>query len=95
MHGLWSPLIGRENPADFFAKYRKRVNEIHLHGLDREAAAIDGRLVDHRRLRKDEPWLLELLPLLKEYRGVINLEVFSWEEAKVCVDILRAALIPK
>ncbi|MDR0312721.1 MAG: AP endonuclease [Treponema sp.] len=82
-------LLDGKNPVDFFAAYRERIMEIHLHAVDREQAAIDGRLADHRRLRKDEPWLLELLPLLNDYRGVINLEVFSWEEAESGVEILK------
>jgi hypothetical protein len=75
-------LLGGENPAAFFSRYRDRVAEIHLHSVDREAALRDGRLADHRRLRQDEAWLRELLPLLEDYRGVVNLEVFSWEEVQ-------------
>ncbi|MDR0313349.1 MAG: AP endonuclease [Treponema sp.] len=82
-------LLDGQNPTDFFAANRERVREIHLHAVDREQAAIDGRLADHRRLRRDELWLLELLPLLNDYREIINLEVFSWEEAKAGVEILR------
>ena len=83
-------LLDGQNPADFFAKHRDRINEIHLHSIDREQSAIDGRLADHRRLR-EEPWLLELLPLLEGFQGVINLEVFSWEEARASIDILHTA----
>jgi hypothetical protein len=82
-------LLDGKNPADFFAANCERIKEIHLHAVDREQAAIDGRLADHRRLRRNEPWLLGLLPLLNDYRGVINLEVFSWEEAKAGVEIFR------
>jgi hypothetical protein len=82
-------LLMGQNPADFFARHRERIKEIHLHGANKEQAAIDGNLVDHRRLIGDEPWLLELLPLLKNYQGIINLEVFSWEEASASIEILR------
>jgi hypothetical protein len=87
-------LLTGQNPADFFARYRQRIGEIHLHAVDREQAAVDGRLADHRRLRQDEPWLNELLPLLtdyqgKNYPGIINLEVFSWEEVVAGIDVLR------
>ena len=82
-------LLEGENPAAFLARYPGRIGEIHLHGVDREQAAIDGRLADHRRLRSGEAWLSELFPLLKDYRGIINLEVFSWEEAKAGVEILQ------
>ena len=83
-------LLEGQNPADFFVKYRKRIREIHLHGIDRQQAAIDGKLIDHRRLRGNEQWLRELLPLLENYRRIINLEVFSWEEAKAGVEVLCA-----
>jgi sugar phosphate isomerase/epimerase len=82
-------LLDGKNPANFFNTYGKRIGEIHLHGLDREQAARDGRLPDHRRLRGDEAWLLELLPPLKDYRGIINLEVFSWEEVRTGIEVLR------
>jgi sugar phosphate isomerase/epimerase len=82
-------LLEGKNPAEFFSRYRERIKEIHLHGIDREQAAIDGKLADHRRLRGDEPWLHELLSLLTDYSGVINLEVFSWEEARAGIEIMR------
>ena len=81
-------LVEEKNPSDFFKKYRDRIKEIHLHGIDKEQAIIDKRLVDHRQLRKNEPWLTELLPLLEDYSGIINLEVFSWEEANAGIKVL-------
>jgi sugar phosphate isomerase/epimerase len=82
-------LLEGQSPSVFFRKWQERVREIHLHGLDLKQSAVDGRLADHRRLREGEPWLLELLPLLKSYQGVINLEVFSWEEAEAGIEVLR------
>jgi len=82
-------LLDGQSPSDFFRARQDRVKEIHLHGLDRERSAVDGRLTDHRRLRVDEPWLLELFPLLKGYQGIVNLEVFSWEEAEAGIEVLR------
>jgi hypothetical protein len=82
-------LLDGQNPSDFFKARQERIKEIHLHGLDRKQAAVDGRLADHRRLREDEPWLLELLPILKGFGGIINLEVFSWEEAEAGIEVLR------
>ena len=78
-------LIG-QNPAVFFTKYRDRIGEIHLHGVDLKQAAFDGRLADHRRLRGDEDWLFELIPSLEDYPGIINLELFSWEDAQASID---------
>jgi sugar phosphate isomerase/epimerase len=74
-------LMEGRSPAVFFTAHRDRIAEIHLHGLDREKAALDGRLPDHRPVRPDAPWFTGLLPLLGEWAGIINLEVFSWEEA--------------
>jgi hypothetical protein len=85
-------LLEGKNPAAFFAANYERIREIHLHAVDRQQAAIDGRLVDHRQLRLNEPWLLELLPLLENYRGIINIEVFSWEEAEQGVGVFKKAL---
>ena len=82
-------LLEGKNPAAFFAAHGDRIGEIHLHGIDREAARSDGRLADHRRLRGDEPWLVELVPLLGDYRGLVNLEVFSWEEVSAGIAALQ------
>jgi sugar phosphate isomerase/epimerase len=79
-------LLERMPPSAFFAEHRSRVIEIHLHSVAVEAARGDshpqsyGRLADHRRLRGDEAWFLELKPLLEAWSGVINLEVFSYAE---------------
>ena len=80
-------LLEEQNPAEFFTHYRERIKEIHLHSADLQQAALDKKLADHRQLRGNEKWLLELLPLLKDFEGVINLEVFSWEEARNSISI--------
>ncbi|MDR2553518.1 MAG: AP endonuclease [Treponema sp.] len=87
-------LMEGKSPAEFFTGRRDRIGEIHLHGIDREAALRDGRLADHRRLREDDPWLAELFPLLKDYRGLINLEVFSWEEVRAGMEVLQNMRTP-
>jgi hypothetical protein len=85
-------LLEEQNPADFLRRWGGRVKEIHLHGMDREKAARDGRLPDHRPLRAGEPWLVELAPLLAEFAGTVNLEVFSWEEAAESIAVLKRLL---
>ena len=82
-------LLDGQSPPDFFRTWQDRIKEIHLHALDSKQSVVDGRLADHRRLQENEPWLLELLPLLEDYQGIINLEVFSWEEALAGVEVLR------
>jgi sugar phosphate isomerase/epimerase len=82
-------LMDGKLPAEFFAKRRNRIGEIHLHGLDREKAALDGRLPDHRPVRATESWFGELFPLLKDFTGIINTEVFSWEEAAAGIHSIK------
>ncbi|MDR2535561.1 MAG: AP endonuclease [Treponema sp.] len=78
-------LLEGKNPAHFFKRYRNRIQEIHLHDIDREKAAADSRLPDHRSLCKNAFWFQELALELVNFSGIINLEVFSWEE--VCTSI--------
>jgi hypothetical protein len=78
-----------KSPAEFFDRFHDRLAEVHLHGVDREAASRDGLLPDHRGLRGDESWFRELVPRLREFSGVINVEVFDWTEAQktlVCLE---------
>jgi sugar phosphate isomerase/epimerase len=86
-------LMDGQKPAEFFKARQDRIREIHLHSVDRKQAALDGRLADHRRLRGNEAWLIELFPLLRQFKGLINLEVFSWEEAKAGIEVLRNKFI--
>ena len=83
-------LISGKNPAAFYTQHRDRIKEIHFHGINLKQAAIDGRLADHRRFYGNEEGFEELVPLLENYSGVLNLELFSWEEIEPCVRILRA-----
>jgi sugar phosphate isomerase/epimerase len=81
-------LLEGKNPAPWFLEHRQRIAEIHLHGLDREKAALDGRLPDHRPIAAEAAWFRDLWPLLENFDGVINLEVFSWEEAQGSITAL-------
>jgi hypothetical protein len=81
-------LLEGQNPAAFFRRHGARLLELHLHSLDREKAAVDGWLPDHRPIQRGEPWLEELLPLLEDWQGVLNVEVFSWEEARESIAAL-------
>ncbi|MDR2245244.1 MAG: TIM barrel protein [Treponema sp.] len=84
-------LLEGTDPAAWFAGRRERTAEIHLHGVDRDRAALDGRLPDHRPIAAEAAWFKKLRPLLREFDGVINVEMFSWEEARESI----AALIGK
>jgi hypothetical protein len=81
-------LLAGKDPAAWFNKHRQRIAEIHLHGLDREKAVLDGRLPDHRPIAAEAAWFRDLWPLLENFDGVINLEVFSWEEAQESITAL-------
>jgi hypothetical protein len=88
-------LLEGKNPADFFTAYQNRLGEIHLHDLDPEEAARDGRLVDHRPLGAGKSRLEELFPQLRGFPGVINLELFSWDEIFQSIQVLKEfGLIP-
>jgi hypothetical protein len=76
-------------PLQFFVEHENLIGEIHLHGIDREAAMADGYLPDHRALAGTEAWLLDMQGRLRQYSGVINMEVFSWAQAERTLNILR------
>jgi sugar phosphate isomerase/epimerase len=81
-------LLDGNDPAAWFGRHRQRIAELHLHGLDREKAALDGRLPDHRPVAAEAAWFKTLRPLLEKFDGIINLEVFSWEEAEKSITAL-------
>jgi hypothetical protein len=82
-------LLDNLSVLDHYKKYSDRIKEIHLHTVDIEQAKTDNRLVDHRALNADDEWFKEFLPELKQYSGVINTEVFSWEEAEKSLEVLQ------
>jgi hypothetical protein len=63
-----------------------RVAELHLHGFD-------GRS-DHVPFGPDEPWLTDLLPYLHSFAGVVELELFAWDQLQSVIPILRSATGP-
>lgn len=62
-------LLEGEEPRDWIEERLGRIGEIHLHG------AVGGK--DHMPLAGDEAWLERLAPLLGNYPGRLELEVFS------------------
>lgn len=73
-------LEGRD-PSSWLVDYGSRTREIHIHGH------ADGK--DHSRLRGDEAWLQDVAPFLRRFVGVIEVELFSWDEADEARRILR------
>jgi sugar phosphate isomerase/epimerase len=59
-----------------------RVAELHLHGFD-------GRC-DHVPFGADEPWLEALLPYLHGFTGVVELELFAWDQLQSVIPLLRS-----
>ena len=57
-----------------------RVAELHLHGFDGHS--------DHVPFRADEPWLRSLLPYLHGFSGVVELELFSWDQLRSVIPMV-------
>lgn len=74
-------LVRGEEPAGFAGRYGDRIGEIHLHGV------ADGR--DHNVLQGEEEWFQALLPFLRDFRGVCNIELFKESEVMEMLAILR------
>ena len=72
----YEPMAWLEAKAD-------RVAELHLHGFN-------GRS-DHVPIGADEPWLTSLLPYLHGFSGVVELELFAWDQLQSVIPILRPA----
>jgi hypothetical protein len=69
------------DPVAWLAAKAGRVAELHLHGFD-------GRS-DHVPFGPDEPWLVDLLPYLHGFSGVVELELFAWEQLQAVIPMLR------
>jgi hypothetical protein len=80
-------LIEGGSPHDFAAKYGRRIKEMHLHHAISGLCG-DDRLPDHRSLDGNAPWFLDLWPFLKDFRGTVNIEVFSWEEVRKSLEVI-------
>lgn len=57
-----------------------RVAELHLHGFDGQS--------DHVPFGPTEPWLTSLLPYLRGFTGVVELELFAWDQLHSVIPIL-------
>lgn len=85
-------LLAGDSPAEYAREHADAIKEIHLHGLGivDAAAAVDNRLPDHRPFASDEPWYRSLVPFLRRFDGIVNIEVFSWREVEILLSILRS-----
>ncbi len=74
-------LLNNQNPTEYFNRHFTNISEIHLHGV------IDNK--DHEPFNGNESWFLEMIPLLKRFNGIINLELFNYEQIKSSLSILK------
>jgi hypothetical protein len=81
-------LLEGASPAAFAQRYGERIREVHLHDTGPPRA---GRLPDHRALRAQSAWLSALRPFLETFTGLINLEVFSWEDIQNSLEVLHGS----
>jgi hypothetical protein len=88
-------LLEKKSVLHYYKTHRRRIKEIHLHRVDGERAKADNRLADHRALDAKDAWFAEFLPELKRYEGLIDMEVFSWEEAQTSLEVLQRCGIGK
>ncbi len=74
------------DPADRIALWTgagRRVEELHLHGLSGGS--------DHRPFGAGTPWLRDLAPYLAGFDGVVEIELFDWEDARTALAAVRRA----
>lgn len=68
-----------ESPYELFKSYKKRVKEIHFHGIVEDG----GTKKDHQgRFYQAFDFQKDYGRILKEYSGLLNLEVFSWKDVE-------------
>ncbi len=64
-------LLEKNDPAAFARKHARTIRQIHLHGT------ADGR--DHCAFLPTETWFQELSPFLRDFTGIVELEIFNWD----------------
>ena len=74
-------LVRGERPHQFLETYDSRLREVHLHGLE------DGW--DHKPFAGSLSWFVEIVPFLKNFQGICNLEVFSYADVETILDSLK------
>jgi len=74
-------LMEGKSPVTFFSRFEESTLEIHLHGVK------DGK--DHNPVKQDEEWLKSMIPLLKRFKGTLNIELFSLKHIRETLQSLR------
>jgi hypothetical protein len=78
-------LLEGRRPADFARDAGTDIAEIHLNGMWEGSD-------EHRPLRYGDLWLAALLPFLREFSGVVNIELFTWADVRQSLDCLERLL---
>jgi hypothetical protein len=79
-------LEGRQ-PSVFAQDTGPDIAEIHLNGIgDGQAGS------DHKPLRPGDSWLAGLLPFLRDFSGIVNMELFSWADIQQSITCLEQLL---
>lgn len=73
-------LLDNQNPYSWIQMRKNKLAHIHLHAVK------NGK--DHALLQSTDTWLLELIPFLKDYEGIIELELFDYEQILQSKEIL-------
>jgi sugar phosphate isomerase/epimerase len=80
-------LLEGKAPAAFVRQYGGQIAEIHLNGTGQSAG--DGGLACHKPLYGSDDWFLDMVPFLRQFSGIVNLELFSWDEVQQSIDCLE------
>jgi len=78
-------LLENREPFLFAGSNAPKIRQIHLHGLS------GGR--DHGAFLPGDKWYRELLPFLKTFSGILELEIFDWERLAPLISALKDELI--
>jgi hypothetical protein len=78
-------LLEGRRPADFVRDAGPDIAEIHLNGAGEGGG-------DHKPLCSGDGWLAGLAPFLREFSGIVNLELFSWTDVQQSIDCLELLL---
>lgn len=73
-------LLRGDKPAGFTQKFGSRIKEIHLHGIN------GGK--DHHPFDKTEEWFQDLQPFLRDYDGIVTIELFDEKQVRKILPFL-------
>ncbi len=77
-------LLRGHSPFEYFKRFKDRIKEIHLHDV------IRGK--DHSPLSKKSIWLKNFLPAVNNYKGIVNIELFSDKDIVRSLKVIQSDL---